>query len=237
MPIAATDLLDQLLLWSEQEKALLARELHDEMGGMLVAAVMDLAWIDQHVGKSLDADCRAKFARVQHCLRTAIDRKRTLIEELRPSLLDNFGLFAALRWLLGNACTGAGLSLSQDYPAEEPRFTPHAAIVIYRVLQAALAIVLARASVDRAELKVGVDRGEITFRLSGTCTTSAGKIPAARGNVREAFELAAMQHRMHALGGDTSVARKLDGEDIALTARISLEAATLTTRAVEGCEL
>jgi protein-histidine pros-kinase len=237
MPVAATDLLDQLLLWSEQEKARLARELHDDMGGMLVAALMDLAWIEQRLGSSFDADTRAKFARVHHCLRSAIDLKRTIIEQLRPSLLDNFGLFAALRWLLGKSCAGAGLVLSQAYPETEPRFDPHAAITIYRVLEAGLAILLARASIERAELNVFVDHGEITFRLSGASAPTSGSVRAVRGDAREAFELAAIQHRMRALGGDTSVVRKLDCEDIIVTAWVPLEAATLTEAAIEGCAL
>jgi len=237
MPVAATELLDQLLLWSENEKALLARELHDEMGGMLVSAVMDLAWIDQRLGASFDADSRAKFVRVQQCLRAAIDLKRTIIERLRPSLLDNFGLFAALRWLFGKTCADAGLVLSQAYPAEEPALNPHAAIAIYRVLQAALSILLARASIDRAELNVSVEHGEITFRLSGTSTIRTGAVRGARGDGRESFELAAMQHRMRALGGDTSVARELDGEDTIVTARMPLQASTLTDLVVDNCEL
>ena len=237
MSVAATDLVDQLLLWSEQEKAQLSRELHDDMGGMLVAAVMDLAWIEQRVGKTFDADSRAKFARVQQCIRSAIDLKRTLIEQLRPSLLDNFGLFAALRWLLGKTCAGAGIIMTQAYPDEEPRLTPDAAIAIYRVLQAALGLVLARASLDRADLEVGIERGEITFHLRGSSSKSRQKVRATRGGGREGFELAAMQHRMRALGGEASVARKFDCEDIDVTVRLPLEAAILTDRAVEDCEL
>jgi len=237
MPVAATDLLDQLLLWSEQEKAQLARELHDDMGGMLVAAIMDLAWIDQRMGKTFGADSRAKFARVQQSLRSAIDLNRTLIEQVRPSLLDNFGLFAALRWLLGKTCTGAGLVLSQAYPEEEPQFTPDAAIAIYRVLQAALALVLARASLDRADLDVGIEHREITFRLRGSSSKSRRKVRATRADGRETFELAAMQHRMRALGGETSVTRKFDCEDIAVIVRLPLDAAVVTDCAVEDCEL
>jgi protein-histidine pros-kinase len=247
MPVAATALLDQLLIWSEQEKAQLARELHDDMGGMLVAAVMDLAWIEQRLGAGLDADSHAKFVRVQQCLRAAIDLKRTLIEQLRPSLLDNFGLFAALRWLFGKTCSDAGVSLSQDYPAEEPQFDPEAAITIYRVLQAALAIVLARASLDRAELTVAVDRGEITFRLGGKSKEVGGALRVVGGAEREIFELAAMRHRMRALGGDTAVTRTQGCEDIAMIVRIPIGAAVTASVApvapvapvvaTEGCEL
>jgi len=235
MPVAATDLLDQLLLWSEQEKSHLARELHDEMGGMLVAAVMDLAWIEQRLGAGSDPDSHAKILRVQHCLRAAIDLKRKIIEQLRPSLLDNFGLFAALRWLLGKSCGDAGLVLSQDYPAQEPQFSPQAAITIYRVLEAALAILLARASIDRAELRVSVDQDSVKFRLSGTSTSKALRV--TDGDGRGVFEFAAMQHRMRALGGDTTVTRKPDSEDIAMTARIPLIEARLTGPALATCAM
>jgi signal transduction histidine kinase len=75
----------------EAERSQLVRELHDDMGGLVVGALMDVAWAEAHLGQS--ADVQAKLQRARQSLRAAIDLKRKLIEEMRPTLLDNVGLF------------------------------------------------------------------------------------------------------------------------------------------------
>src|SRR6202022_1012320 len=81
---------------SEQEKSALSRELHDELGGLLVAARMDLSWLQDRVATS-DSEVQAHFKRVHDALQAGGDVKRRVVENLRPTLLDNLGLFPALR--------------------------------------------------------------------------------------------------------------------------------------------
>jgi CHASE3 domain sensor protein len=82
---------------SEQEKSALARELHDELGSLLVAARMDLSWLQQRLPTS-DPSIETRFKRIHESLSAGVDLKRRVVEELRPTLLDNMGLFAAIRW-------------------------------------------------------------------------------------------------------------------------------------------
>ena len=100
---------------AEREKAALARELHDELGGLLVGARMDISWAEQHLGDD-DSGLKERLRRVQQNLSAGVDLKRRIIEELRPTLLDNVGLFAALRWQLKETCGGAGLKCTESYP-------------------------------------------------------------------------------------------------------------------------
>lgn len=74
-----------------------SRELHDALGGLLVAARMDLSWLEERVNSD-DPEVRAYFGRIQQALEHGFDIKRRVIENLRPTLLDNLGLFSALRW-------------------------------------------------------------------------------------------------------------------------------------------
>ena len=87
--------LEQLQIDIEVEKSELARTLHDDLGGLLVGAIMDVSWISQHPG--LPEIMKDKVVRAQGLLRAAIDIERELIENIRPTLLDNVGLFSALR--------------------------------------------------------------------------------------------------------------------------------------------
>jgi signal transduction histidine kinase len=217
--IAADDLLDQIQSWAERDKANLARELHDELGGLLVGAVMDIAWVEQHLEPVLDSQSRQKFGRVKQCLSAAIDMKRTMIEKLRPSLLDNFGLFAALRWLMKNACRKAGLSCTQSYPPDEPHFKPSASIAVYRVVQDALGIVLANEACSAVDLGVTSDGETIHFQVTG----AGADWDARLDEDRESYVLASMQQRARSLGGEIAIARAPDSRTLALTASIPLE--------------
>ena len=81
-----------LLRMMESERSQLARELHDELGGLITAAKMDMAWLQAHIGNSLDAASEEKFRSVVQMLNQAMTLKRRVVESLRPSLLDHFGL-------------------------------------------------------------------------------------------------------------------------------------------------
>jgi signal transduction histidine kinase len=217
--IAADDLLDQIQSWAERDKANLARELHDEMGGLLVGAVMDIAWVEQHLEPVLDPQSRQKFGRVKQCLSAAIDMKRTMIEKLRPSLLDNFGLFAALRWLMKNACRKAGLTCTQSYPQDEPSFKPSAAIAIYRVVQDALGVVLADESCRAVDLTVTNDGAMLQFLVTGGGAEGDARVDEDR----QSYVLASMQQRARSLGGEIAIARTPHPWRLAMTASIPLE--------------
>ncbi|MGE0116131.1 MAG: CHASE3 domain-containing protein [Steroidobacteraceae bacterium] len=132
-----TELSKYMLNATEREKARLARELHDELGGLLVAIKMDLV----QLAKKFDfthADVQSRWQRIQGALASGVSLKRRVIEELRPTLLDNMGLLAALRWQAEETCTQANMALTVDLPVEEPRLDAGAAIAVFRVAQEAL---------------------------------------------------------------------------------------------------
>src|ERR1700689_1587309 len=80
---------------AEKVHARLSRQLHDEMGGLLVSAVMDVSFAEQTLPN--DDRLRQRLARARATLAAAIDLQRKTVESLRPSILDNFGLFGAIR--------------------------------------------------------------------------------------------------------------------------------------------
>src|SRR5690349_340447 len=75
-----------LLRVAESERAALAKELHDELGGLITAAKMDLSWLSARIGGSLDAESGEKLNSVMQMLNQAMLLKRRVVESLRPSL-------------------------------------------------------------------------------------------------------------------------------------------------------
>jgi signal transduction histidine kinase len=195
---AASGLLNHIQSAMEHQKAILARELHDELGGLLVGAVMDLAWAEQHLSAP-PAELKSKLTRARQTLSAAIDLKRKLIEDLRPTLLDNVGLFAALRWHVQSACTRAGITCAIRVPEEERRFLPNIPIALFRIVQEALAVIVARKPVSAADFSVSIDRRSISIHL--TSSSSAPPAPDG-GQGAEAHFLAAIEQRVASLDGE-----------------------------------
>jgi len=181
----------------EVDKASLVKELHDDLGGLMVAAVMDVAWAEQHVSSTV---ARGRLARVRDTLRSAIDIKRRIIEELRPSLLDNVGLFAALSRELKHTCARFGLQWTEHYPHSELQFTPEASIALFRIAQEALAISSTHGSVTKEELSVSAESETITLRFANDDDAS---LPDAIDRDTPLF--ASMLHRIHVLGGNLHI--------------------------------
>jgi signal transduction histidine kinase len=196
---------------AEREKAVLARELHDELGGLLVGARMDISWAEQHLAGD-DPDIRERLRRVQQNLCAGVDLKRRIIEELRPTLLDNVGLFAALRWQLKTTCGSAGLKCMEVYPHEEPKFTSEAAIALFRIAQEAFTNILKHSAAKSMDITLDKDGDAIVMQISDD-----GKgIPASRLTAIGSHGLASMRHRVRALGGRLDVRRPASGGTVLL---------------------
>jgi signal transduction histidine kinase len=118
---------------SEREKAALARELHDSLGGLLTPAKMDLAWLEARLGS--DPQYAPRLKRLSNLIDEGIDLKRRIIEALRPSLLDHLGLASALTWHVEDACRAAKVDCRLSISDKIGRLLPDLEIALYRLAQ------------------------------------------------------------------------------------------------------
>jgi signal transduction histidine kinase len=214
---------------SEQEKSALSRELHDELGGLLVAARMDLSWLQQRLPTS-DPHIEQRFKRIHDSLSAGVDLKRRVVEELRPTLLDNMGLFTALRWQFKESCRRTGLHCTETIPEFEQKFCPDAAIGVFRVAQEAFTNILKHSQATSAHLFVSIDRDTFTLRISDD-----GKgIQKSRPGTSTTHGLVSMRHRIAGLGGSWELSTPGSGGTV-LCARIPL-AKMLPQHPPEGTE-
>lgn len=181
---------------AEQEKAALSRELHDELGGLLVAARMDVSWLEERVASD-DPEARAHFKRVHEALQSGVELKRRVVENLRPSLLDNLGLFPALRWQVADSCGRAGLKCIESYPEDEPQLTPQASIAVFRIVQEALTNIIKHARAKSVEVRIE----QHPLWLSVRIRDDGVGVPTGVNAAQRAHGLAAMRHRANGLGG------------------------------------
>ena len=215
---------------SEQEKSALSRELHDELGGLLVAARMDLSWLQQRLPTS-DPAIEQRFKRIHDSLSAGVDLKRRVVEELRPTLLDNMGLFTALRWQFKETCRRTGLRCSETIPESELKFSPDAAIGVFRIAQEALTNILKHSEAKSADLFLTIEGETFTLKISDD-----GKgIPSARLANSMSHGLASMRHRIAGLGGVWDISCPESGGTV-ITARIPMARMLPLLSASEGGE-
>ncbi len=197
-----SELSTQLQSVAEKERAALARELHDELGGLLVAARMDVSWLEEKIA-STDPEVERQFKRIHEALQAGVDLKRRVVENLRPTLLDNLGLWPALRWQVSDSCGRAGLNCSERYPEEELDLTPEASIAIFRIVQESLTNILKHAQAQSVAIAVEVRDGwlHISIRDDGI------GLPIDRPRTLRSHGLASMRHRAMGFGGQWRVTR------------------------------
>lgn len=126
-----------LIKVSEEEKSRLARELHDEMGANLTAIGMDLTTVSEQL-RSSHPELVAKLVRARRTLVDTVQLKRRIIENLRPSLLDNMGLSAALQSYCADYARITALDCDALIDREVDAAGPMQAIALFRITQEAL---------------------------------------------------------------------------------------------------
>jgi signal transduction histidine kinase len=185
---------------AEIEKSALSRELHDELGGLLIATKMDAMWLQRRL-KNQDQDVGMRLERMSKLLEDGVAFKRRVVENLRPTLLDNLGLFPALTWLCEENCGLAGLAHEEHMPEEEPPLSDDARIAVFRIVQEALTNVMKHAQARRVVLTVAVAGEELVVSLQDD---GRGMRPNPSGHA--AHGLMTMRHRAMSTGGELSVA-------------------------------
>jgi signal transduction histidine kinase len=203
------DLSEHMLRISELEKSSLARELHDELGGLLVSMRMDFSQLKRRV-QLPDAAAEERWARIDAGFKAGVDLKRRVIEELRPTLLDNMGLVVALRWQAEQSSQQGNIELIADLPEVEPELNNEAAIAVFRTVQESLSNVLkhARATEVHLAMKVSGDTATVTVEDNGV------GLPEDAGLRSGSHGLKQMKFRMQAINGSCTVEKAPDGGTI-----------------------
>jgi len=216
-PLEAEALVAHLQAAAERQKSQLARQLHDELAGLMVSALMDLSFATRQ--PPVNAAVQPQLDRAKTTLKTAIDLSRRMVEELRPSMLDNFGLFAALQWELQKVCDKSQAVCTQAYPDTDPGLDGDASIAMFRVAQEALALIFSRDAVSAADLRVEIQDGTLsmTFTDNGAPRLENGRERGAQA------ALASMRHRIRVHGGRVELLRRAGGGSV-LTAALPLTA-------------
>lgn len=190
----------RLITAQEEERAHVARELHDEIGQLLTAVRLDLKVVERHLRAPQK---RAAVAECLGAVESAIAQVRSLSLDLRPPLLDDLGLAAALRWLAGRQSPPVHCTVASEVDAVPAPL----ALAGYRVAQEALTNVARHAQAGRVTLDAGLADGRLTVVVSDDGRGFAADERAASGGLG----LVGMRERV-ALAGGTLAIRSVPGQ-------------------------
>ncbi|QYG94292.1 GAF domain-containing sensor histidine kinase [Iamia sp. SCSIO 61187] len=158
---AQTDLLGQVIAAQEAERARVARDLHDQVGQSLTSVLLGLRLVDGSLsGEPCDvADARLHTDEVRGLVAQALDEVRQLAFDLRPTVLDDVGLPAAVRRLATEVSGRFDLPIRVQIAADgdEAELRSEIETVVYRVVQESLTNVVRHARASRATVEVSIE--------------------------------------------------------------------------------
>ena len=159
---ARRDLLGAVIAAQEEERARVARDLHDDIGQALTSVMLGLRLIESPAGAGADDNDSVRFEELRELIADALRRTRRLAFELRPSILDDIGLAAALQRLVGDVAERSGLTVDAIVDGLPEHEVPSGvATAVYRVVQEALTNVVRHAGASTASVAVAVASGRL----------------------------------------------------------------------------
>lgn len=188
----------------EAERTRIARELHDELAQLLTALKMDAAWIAARLAPG-QKDLAAKAERMKSVADQTVGAVRRLAADLRPVMLDDLGLVAALENLLHDLAERAGVVVSFAADEDDLTVPEPLATAVYRMVQEALTNVARHAEASRVDVRVRSEPGHLRVIVRDD---GRGLNPDPD---RRSFGVLGIRERARTLGGAARIYAPPDG--------------------------
>jgi len=192
----------------EQERARIARELHDDLGQQLTGLKLELAWLSTRVkdGHTLPVD---RITEMKQQLDGAIASVRRISTELRPIILDDLGFEEALKWLVGEFTKRTHIPVNLELKEEVRVSNTDLATALFRIVQESLTNIARHAQATAVNISLDKENGHLVLLISDD---GVGLPPELQSG---GFGLVSMRERSNALGAKFTISNgKLKGVTI-----------------------
>jgi signal transduction histidine kinase len=191
----------------EEERTAIAREVHDELGQALTGLKMDLAWLRNHLVEAQTKTYAERLGAAESLADSTLDGMRRLAARLRPFLLDDLGLAAAVEWQVKDFANRVGCGFELDLADDDIGLDRERDTAVYRILQEALSNVARHAKASR----VRVSLRAIDDTLALTVADDGKGIRDEDLESVASMGLTGMRERAVALGGQVEISSRSDG--------------------------
>lgn len=184
----------------EEERGNIAREIHDELGQQLTAIKMDTYWLSQKINDSNESISQ-KIKDMLLLIDETIKTIRKIATELRPGILDDLGLIAALEWLSSETQKRSGITIVFETNLEHLNLHKNDAIGIFRIFQESLTNILRYANTQKVNTSLMLSNKELVLNI----TDYGVGYSEADIKQKKSFGLSSMKERAIMMGGHLNI--------------------------------
>jgi len=184
----------------EEERRLVAREIHDELGQVLAALKMDLHWVERNLSQGVTL-VTEKIHSIVEIADQTIQMVHRIAAELRPGILDDLGLEAAIEWLGTDFSRKNGIPCTVDFTVPKSIIGTKSSTVLFRIVQEALCNVARHAHASKVSVELWDEDLVLNVRVQDDgigVTEEQSKSPAA-------FGLIGVRERVMGMLGEMSI--------------------------------
>ncbi len=187
----------------EEERAHIAREIHDELGQQLTVLKMDVSWLNKKVGIK-DEAVKQRLSELTGMLDGTVKTVRRISSELRPSLLDDLGLIAAIDWHLREFEKRMGINARFEELVDETMIPEHIKTGIFRIFQESLTNVARHSGASELIIKIEIQSGNLLLTIEDN--GKGFNMETARD--KKTLGILGMKERTAMLGGKYEISSK-----------------------------
>ncbi len=192
-------LTDHLQTVREEERMHIAREIHDELGQLLTVLKMDVSWLNRKIQPTTEP-VQEKLKELLSLIDTTVKKVRHISSELRPSLLDDLGLVAAMEWHIEEFQKRSGIELESYMPATELILPEPVKIGLFRILQESLTNVARHSGAQRVIVTLLQKENTLILTIEDN-----GKGFDAENSKKKTLGLLGMKERTLMIGGEYKI--------------------------------
>jgi len=188
----------------EKERLAISRELHDELGQALTAVKIDLGIIRRAI--SDNEETTVKINKVSSLVSETIKTVQRLTSQLRPQIIDDLGLDAAIEWYTNEYAERNGIKVLLNIDTAIS-FSPEASLIIFRIMQESLTNIARHSGATRVDITLVKNGDNINFRISDNGTGITEK----QIRSKKSFGIMSMMERAASLGGTFDIYHENEG--------------------------
>ncbi len=199
----------------EEERAGIAREIHDELGQQLTVLKMDMSWMSKRLSAEPSGEINKKINSTLELLDVTIKTVRRIATDLRPSMLDDLGLIATVEWQCEEFGRRTGITTRFIEDMTEFDFPPQMAIGLFRICQESLTNIARHSSAKNAFITMQQMSGELLLTISD----DGQGFDAHKIGHKKTLGLLGMRERTQMMGGKYEIVSE-KGKGTTLSIRI-----------------
>jgi signal transduction histidine kinase len=183
----------------EEERARISREIHDELGQVLTGLKMDVMWLAKQLGND-QQPLLARIETMRQLIDSTVQVVRRISTGMRPEILDDMGLVAAIRWQTKEFQKRLGIRCRIDLPDDQTHLGSEFSTAVFRIFQEILTNIARHAKAQSVSVKMNISKDRLTLQV----TDDGIGISEAATQARESLGLLGMRERAQLFGGEVA---------------------------------